>query len=48
MSDALTFVFNCVSRSVGWLSEWNFLGVPFLVYIIGLAIVGLLIDFIFG
>ena len=48
MSDALTFVFTCISRAVTWLSSWRFENIPFLMWLIAFAVIIIIIDYIFG
>lgn len=48
MQAALGFVFTCISRSVQWLSSWNFRNVPFLVWLIAFIVTATILDYIFG
>lgn len=47
IQEALAFVFEVISRSVNWLTSWTYLGVPFLYYIIGLTVIGMIMRFAF-
>lgn len=47
MQDALNFCFGIISSAISWLANWSFLGVPFLVFIIAFAIIGIIIDYVF-
>lgn len=48
MAEVFTFYVNEIANWIDWLFSWNLYGVPFLFYIMGFAMLGLLIDFIFG
>lgn len=48
MSEVFQFYVNEIGAWVNWLFSWNLYGVPFLYYLMGFAMLGLLLDFIFG
>lgn len=48
MSDVFTMMVNEIGAWVGWLGSWQLYGISFLWYAMGFAIIGLLLDFIFG
>lgn len=48
MSQVFTFVVTEIGAWISWLSSWNLYGIPFLYYIMGFIITGLLMEFIFG
>lgn len=45
MATAVTFVLNVITSAVNWLGSWQFLGIPFLYYMIGIAVIGILMRF---
>lgn len=45
MFQALDFVFDVIGSAVGWLQHWQFAGVPFLYYLMGITIIGILMRF---
>lgn len=47
MNDAFNYVFSTISSFVSWLNAWSFLGVSFLYWIIGVSIMGILLQRIF-
>lgn len=36
-----------INNTALWLTQWNYQGVPFLYYLIGLAVIGILLRFVF-
>lgn len=48
MADCWNFVLSIFTDVWTWLSTWNYHGVPFSGYIIGIIILGILIDRIIG
>lgn len=42
MSNAIAFVFTAISQAVAWLGRWQFLGIPFLYFLLGIAIISVL------
>lgn len=48
MADVFTFYVNEIGAWVSWLFSWQLYGVPFLYYLMGFALMGVLFDFIFG
>lgn len=45
MQSAISFVFTIISSAVSWLISWEYLGIPFLYYLIGLAVIGMIMRF---
>lgn len=48
MSDVMLFLYEVVARCIEWLKSWSYAGVPFLVWLMALAIVIIILDRIFG
>lgn len=48
IDDVWNMVIGEVSAWVGWFASWQLFGVSFLYYVMAFAIIGLLLDFIFG
>lgn len=48
MAEVLTMFITEIGKWVGWLNSWTLYGIPFLYYIMGFAVLGLLMDYIFG
>lgn len=48
MADAWQFVLDTISSAWSWLSNWQFHGVSFAAYLLGYAILLILMRFIFG
>ena len=46
--NAWTLILGEISAWVTWLNNWQLFGVSFLFYCMAFAIIGLLMDFIFG
>lgn len=47
MAQAINYVFTVISSAVSWLNHWEYMGVPFLGYLMGIAIVGIILRFVF-
>lgn len=47
MAQALQYVFTVISSAVSWLSSWEYMGVSFLYFLIGLAVIGIILRFAF-
>lgn len=47
MLQALQFVLSVITSSVNWLLSWQYLGVPFLYYLMGIVIIGVVLRFVF-
>ena len=47
MTAALEFVLSVISSAVNWLLSWQYLGVPFLYYLMGLAVISIMLRFVF-
>lgn len=47
MTSALEFVLSVISSAVNWLLSWQYLGVPFLYYLMGLAVISIMLRFVF-
>lgn len=45
MVTAVEYVLNVIGSAVSWLASWEFLGIPFLYYLIGLAVIAILMRF---
>lgn len=45
---AMNWVLTTISSTVDWLKSWSFNGVPFLYFLIAVAITGILIRRLFG
>lgn len=41
-------IWACFDMALDFLTEWNFHGVPLLYYLIGLALVSIMLSYIFG
>lgn len=48
LTAAWNLILGEISAWITWLNSWQLFGVSFLFYFMAFAIVGLLIDFIFG
>lgn len=48
MNDAFSWVLSVFTNVWRWLGSWSFHGIPFSSYLLGLAIVSIIIRFIFG
>lgn len=48
MVEVLSMFINEIGSWVTWLGSWSLYGIPFLYYMMGFAILGLLMDYIFG
>lgn len=47
MAQALQYVFNVIASAVSWLGSWSYMGVSFLHFLIGIAIIGIILRFVF-
>lgn len=47
MTDALNFVFQQIAKTTIYLESWQFLGVPFLYWLIGMIILEITMRYIF-
>lgn len=47
MSSAIEFVLSVISSAVNWLLSWQYLGVPFLYYLMGIAVISIMLRFVF-
>lgn len=47
MSNAIAWIMSCISSAVNWLSTWEYADIPFLYYLMGIAILGIILRFIF-
>ena len=45
MAGAIQFVLDVISSAVSWLASWEYLGVPFLYFFIGVAIISIVMRF---
>lgn len=45
MSNALSFVINVIGSAVTWLAHWEFAGIPFLYFFIGIAVISIIMRF---
>lgn len=48
MAEVFTFYVQEIGSWVSWLFEWRLYNVPILYYFMGFAMMGLILDFIFG
>lgn len=47
MAQALQYVFTVISSAVSWLGSWNYMGVSFIGFLMGLAVIGIILRFVF-
>lgn len=47
IADAISFVFNVISSAWGWLLVWNYKGIPFGYFLLAIAIIGIILDYVF-
>lgn len=47
MAQALQYVFTVISSAVAWLGSWSYMGVSFIYFLIGLAVMGIILRFVF-
>lgn len=47
MAQAIQYVFTVISSAVSWLSSWDYMGVSFLSFLMGIAIIGIVLRFAF-
>lgn len=45
MGNALSFVIFTIQSAVTWLAHWEFYGIPFLYFFIGIAIISIIMRF---
>lgn len=48
MTDVFAMFIGELSSWVTWLGTWSLYGIPFLYYILGFILTGIIIDFVFG
>lgn len=48
MVELFLWFVNEIASWVSWLGFWSIYGIPFLYYIMGFTVLGLLMDYIFG
>lgn len=48
MADVLTMFINEIAGWIQFLGSWSLYGIPFLYYLMGFTVLGLLMDYIFG
>lgn len=48
MAQVFSMFVGEITAWVNWLGSWSLYGVPFLYYILGFIIAGIIIDFVFG
>ena len=47
MASALQYVFSVIASAVSWLGSWQYMGVSFIHFLIGLAVIGIILRFVF-
>lgn len=47
MANCILWVFTTISSAVTWLYSFSYQGIPFLYYLIGLSITGIIMRYIF-
>lgn len=47
ISNAFDFVISVISASWQWLMSWNYKGVPFGVFLIAIALIAIILDYVF-
>lgn len=47
ISNAFSFVINVLSNTWDWLMSWNYKGVPFGVFLIAIAVIAIILDYVF-
>lgn len=47
MAQALQYVFTVIASAVNWLGSWQYMGVSFIHFLIGIAVIGIILRFAF-
>lgn len=47
MTNAINWIFTIFANCISWLSSWTYADIPFLYYLMGIAIFGIILRYIF-
>lgn len=47
MADVIQNLIVYISNTALWLTQWKYMNVPFLYYLIGIAVIGIILRYVF-
>lgn len=47
MGDVISNLIVYINNTALWLTQWQYMGIPFLYYLIGIAVIGIILRYVF-